>query len=187
MLIVCAHCGQDANKRTGEVNRAKAAGLNLYCSRFCSGMARRKAKSAEQRKEEKRLYDIEYREKNAADLKVSKAEYYQRAHDPVKEAIERKKRMPAHVEYCRRPEYRQKKKAYDRRHRAENHYGEFSECAILVMEIRDECLSLMSDYDIRLEKGTLNKSQQRKREDARSVSTEFEASALGNLDLGQRR
>lgn len=186
MQFECAHCTKLTDRPTGHVNRARAQGRKLFCSRECFGLDRRQWKSVEQRKEEKRLYDAEYRLRDVEALKARKAEYYQRTKDPVKEAAKRKERMPLHVEYCRRPEYRAKKKIYDRKYRAEKHYGELADCFLLVMEIRDECLSRMTDYEIRLEKGTLNKSLQRKRDYERSVRNSPEIGALGHLERGER-
>ncbi|MDX3926772.1 MAG: hypothetical protein QHC90_13335 [Shinella sp.] len=185
MQFNCAHCGKEADRPAGHVNRARAQGLNLYCSRLCSGLGRRNGKTIEERKEAKRLYDIEYRARDPEGRKASKAAYYQRTKDPVKEAAKRKERMPFHVEYCRRPEYRAKKKVYDRQYRAHKHYGDFAECFLLVMDIRDECLSRMTDYEIRLEKGTLNKALKRKRDDQRAYSNSPENGPLGNLERGE--
>lgn len=187
MKFICAHCGEEAEKPSGHVNRSRAQGMRIFCSKVCSGLARRKEKTAEQRKEEKRLYDIQYRARDVEERKRRKAEYYRRTKDRVKEAETRKRRMPQHVEYCRRPEYRQWKKSYDRQYRAHKHYGDFADCFLLVMEIRDECLSRMTDYEIRLEKGTLNKSLQRKRDYERTLRNSPEVGPLGNIEHGQRR
>lgn len=186
MIFECAHCGKEADRPAGHVNRNRARGNAVYCSRECSGLGRRKGSTVEQKKEAKRLYDIEYRARDPERRRAAKAEYYQRTRDPVKESAVRKKRMPLHLEYCRRPEYRAKKKAYDRQYRAEKHYGEFAECFLLVMDIRDECLSRLTDYEIRLEKGTLNKALQRKRHDQRTHSNSPENGPLGNLERGER-
>ena len=185
MQFTCAQCGSLTDRPAGHVNRARANGLNLYCSRACSGLGRRTVKTVEQRKAEKRAYDIEYRQREPEVRKALKAEYYQRTKDPVKEAETRKKRMHLHVEYCRRPEYRAQKKVYDRQYRAQKFYGDFADCFLLVMDIRDECLSRMTDYEIRLEKGTLNKSLKRKREHERSICNSPEIGPLGNLELGE--
>ena len=181
----CAHCGAAAEGPVGHVNRARSRGNNLYCSRVCSGLGRRDNRTAELRKEAKRLYDIEYRARDPQKRKLAKAEYYERTKDRAKEAEARKRRAPQHAEYCRRPEYRAWKKGYDRRYRAEKHYGDFAECFLLVMDIRDECLSRMTDYEIRLEKGTFNKSQQRKRNDERLVRNSTEIGPLGDLERGE--
>lgn len=186
MEFNCAHCGGMADRPSGHVNRARSRGLNLYCSRECSGFGRRKDLTVEQRKEAKRLYDIEYRARDPEGRKALKAEYYRRTHDPVREAEQRKQRMPKHVEYCRRPEYREWKKGYDRNYRAVKTYGDFAECFLLVQDIRDECLSRMSDYEIRVENGTINKSTQRKRDYERSISNRTENGPLGNLERGER-
>jgi len=182
----CAHCGTLASKATGHVNRARAQGLRLFCSKACSGLARRKGKTLEQRKEEKRIYDAEYRLRDPDGLKARKAAYYQLTHDPVKEAEKRRKIMPRHVEYCRRPEYLEWKRAYDQQYRDNKLYGEFAECFRLVLDIRGECLSRMSDYEIRLEKGTTSKTQKRKRDHERSIRNGFEIGPLGNLERGER-
>lgn len=186
MQFECAHCTNLADRPAGHVNRARAQGNKLFCSRECFGLDRRQWKPVEQRKEEKRLYDADYRKREGDALKAKKAEYYQRTKDPAKEAVKRKERMPLHVEYCRRPEYRAKKKVYDREYRAEKEYGAFAECFLLVMDIRDECLSRMTDYEIRLEKGTLNKSLQRKRNHERSIRNSPEVGPLGHLERGER-
>lgn len=181
----CAQCGELAERPSSHVNRARSQGNNLYCSRACSGLGRRDGKTAEQRKEAKRLYDIEYRARDPKKRKLAKAEYYQRTKDRAKEAEIRRRRAPQHAEYCRRPEYRAWKKKYDRRYRAEKHYGDFADCLLLVMDIRDECLSRMTDYEIRLEKGTLNKSLQRKRNDERFIRNSPEIGPLGDLERGE--
>lgn len=167
--ITCGHCGKLADKPTGAVNRAVASGLRIFCDRVCAGLGRQKHKTVEQKKAEKKVYDAAYRMTIADKLKVRKAEYHKRTYDPVKAAELRKKRMPRHVEYCRNPNYRAWKKTYDRQYRANKHFGEFAECFLLVMDIRGECLSRMTDYDIRQEKGTTSKSQKRKRDYERSI------------------
>lgn len=113
ITLNCTRCGKRARKLSGGVNRSRRLGLPLYCGRRCAGLARRKHKTKAQRIEEKRLYDIEYKKRNEAALKVKRAAYFQRTYDPVKAAIERKKRMPRHVEYCRQPWYREWKRQYD--------------------------------------------------------------------------
>lgn len=151
-------------RRDSDVNRAIKAGLNIYCDRKCAGFGRRDNKTTNQRKEEKRLYDIEYRNKNKDMLKVKKAAYFKATYDPEKAAIERKKRMPKHIEYCRQPEYRAKKKQYDSQYLAKKNYGEFWESALLIMDIDNEVSARMTDVEIRQVKGTLNNKLQRRRQ-----------------------
>ncbi len=193
LRIECAHCGAVSVKPTGAVNRARSIGASLYCSRTCAGLGRRKApKSPAQKKAEKAAYDAEYRAKNRASLKAKKAAYYANNHDREKEREYRKKRMPQHVEYCRRPEYRVKKKAYDRPHRAKKFYGPLWEAALLTQDIRNAVLEQQSDYEIRLAKGTLSKSQKRKRDydqnqRSRTVGQVPQVGPLVNLERGERR
>lgn len=186
MQITCAHCGKAAEKSAGAVNRARKVGLALYCDRTCAGLGRRKPpKSIEQKKAEKQSYDAARRIALADKIRAAKREHHKRTYDPVKAAEERKLRMPRHVEYCRRPEYVAWKREYDRLYRANKEYGEFAECFLLVMDIRAECLSRMTDYEIRLEKGTLNKRQQRRRDYGRFDSEEPEDCPVGDLERGQ--
>jgi hypothetical protein len=72
--------------------------------------------------------------------------------------------MPQHVEYCRRPEYRAQKKAYDKEHLAKRKYGEFWEAAILCWNLEKEVRERASRVDIATVNGTLNKKQTRRRE-----------------------
>lgn len=185
--FTCAYCQRRASQPAGAVNRAIKRGARLYCDRECAGLDRRLHKSKAEKVEEKRLYDAEYRRKNRAMLKAKKAEHFRRTYDPDKARIERRKRAAAHVEYCRRPEYREWKRGYDRQYRAVKEYGEYADCFLLVQDIRTECLSQQSDYEIRLVKGTLGKRQQRKRDYDRSVRKEPEIGPLGNLEFRQGR
>lgn len=187
ITFTCAYCRREASQPAGAVNRARKIGAHLYCNRECSGLGRRLNKTKAEKVEEKRLYDVEYRRKNRAMLKAKKAEYFRSTYDPGQARIERRKRMPAHVEYCRRPEYREWKRGYDRRYRAEKEFGEYADCFLLVQDIRAECLSQQSDYEIRYAKGRVAMTQQRKRDHARSVRKEPENGPLGNLELRQGR
>lgn len=190
MQIACAHCGKVTDKAAGAVNRARKAGLAIYCDRVCAGLGRRKPpKSVEQRKAEKRAYDAARREALADRIKAEKAAYYKRVHDPEKEALARKKRMPKHVEYCRRPEYVAWKREYDKEYRAKQDYGEFWESAILVNEIRAKALELAGgDYELRFSKGYFDRgTQQRRRAYDRLDREEPEIGALGDLERRERR
>lgn len=72
----------------------------------------RRWKTIEEKIALKAAYDRDYRKKNAVRIKADHAAYFQRTYDPVKAAIERKKKMPVHVEYCRQPIYRAYKQGY---------------------------------------------------------------------------
>lgn len=159
----CAHCNKEVDRPAGHVNRSCAKGMKLYCSRRCFGLDHRDGKSKDQRKEEKRLYDIEYRQKNLERILARKREYHKRTYNPAKAAIIRKKNMPRHVEYCRRPEYKIYKKAYDKEYRARRDYGSFAEVFFLVEELEKEINRRMDRYEIKLQNDTLNKAQKRRR------------------------
>lgn len=160
----CAGCSKIGKQEAGAVNRARRSGRPLYCSRGCAGKARRITKSKAQRVEEKRIYDMKYRAKNREMLKAKKANYFQRTYDPVSAAIERKKKMPRHVEYCRRPEYRAWKAKYDKQYLARKNYGPFAEAAILTLDLNREIKERTNDYEIRQQNKTGNKTQIRRRE-----------------------
>lgn len=163
MKYRCAHCGKVADKAAGHVNRARERGLNLYCNRRCSSLGRRQGKTKAQRIEEKRLYDMEYRSKNREMLKAKKRAHYLKTFDPAKAAEYRKKRMPYHVEYCRRPEYRAKKQVYDRKRRAAE-YGEFAEAFQLTIDLNREIKERTTRHEVKYQNGGTNKAQRRKRQ-----------------------
>lgn len=169
LSYVCAFCQSLREKPTGEVNRARKINAPLYCDRTCSGMGRRKGKTKAQKIAEKRAYDAAYRVRNFTALKVKKAAWFQATYNPEKAAIERKTRMPRHVEYCRHPEYKAWKREYDRRLRA-GEYGEFSEAFLLLQDLERELDARASWYERANQKGTINKTMKRKRAYEQSVS-----------------
>lgn len=178
--VTCAYCGVLSAKEAGGVNRAKRQGAPLYCNRTCAGMARRSNKSKEQKKLEKRLYDMEYRKQHHESLKKKKAAWFKATYDPADAAIKRKERMPRHVEYCRQPKYKQWKQQYDKTHRAKKCYGEFWESAILLNQIEQEVVARMDRTEIYRQNGTLNKWTQRRRHYENLISDQLERCPLGN-------
>ena len=162
--VTCACCGVQFLKENGALNRAIELKRPIYCGKECAGKGRRGGLTATEKIERKRLYDIEYRAKNIELLKEKKAAYFQSTYDPEKAAIERKKRMSQHVEYCRSPEYKAYKKKYDEEYRARKEYGEFWQCFLIVASIDKEVSDRASPLEIRTQNGTLNKRQTRKRE-----------------------
>jgi hypothetical protein len=128
----------------------------------CAGLARRREKTKAQKVEEKRLYDMEYRQKNLARIKKQKAAHHRATYDPAAARIERKKRAAFHAEYCRRPSYRLWKAEYDRRYRARQ-YGAFADAYTLTVELNREIKSRSSNYEIRRQNSTGNKAQERDR------------------------
>lgn len=160
----CAYCGNPSPQSWSSINRALKGGKPIYCDRKCAGLGRRKGKTVEQKKEEKRLYDMKRREELADRIKAEKAAYHRRTYDPAKAAETRKDRMPYHVEYCRRPEYRAWKRDYDKHYLARKHYGEFGEAALILREIENAVgESGVDRFQRAASSGTLNKKQTRRR------------------------
>lgn len=152
-------------RRNGDIARAQKLGVPLYCDKECAGLARRRnvPQTAAQAKEEKRIYDAQYRARNAVLLKVKKAAIYQRTADREKEREYRKSNMHKHVAYCQRPEYKEWKSTYDRAHLAQKKFGEFAEAALLLRDLEAEINARATRYEIYLTNGLLNKAQTRRR------------------------
>jgi len=167
--FTCAGCGALSWTASGAFNRARKIGAPLYCDRTCAGMGRRNGKTAAQKKEGKRLYDIEYRKQNAARLKGKKRRYHLATYDPEKARIVRKASMPRHVEYCRRPEYRAWKRTYDLDRRAAE-YGPFAEAYKDALTLAREIRARVTDTQVRIENGTINKAQERRRSGHAGIS-----------------
>lgn len=153
--VLCPQCEKWKAREAGAVNRARKIGAKLYCGRKCSMLAKRVDNPVTPRnpnwKEIKREYDRKYRERKGDERKSQKKAYYARIGPTIreKERETRKKRMPLHLEYCRRPEYKAKKHAYDiQRNREE--YGEYAECydmlRILTQEINIKQPDRMQRY-----------------------------------------
>lgn len=150
--MICPVCAEEFTRRVGDINRAVRLGLPIYCGRKCSGLARRSdTRTAEQKREDKARYDAEYRARNKDRIKAKAAAYYAKVGPTIrdKEKANRAKRMAAHVEYCRRPEYRQQKAIYDAEIRA-SEYGPFAEAYRLLIELQKEIIQRCPDRYERL-------------------------------------
>jgi len=163
--FVCAHCGQQSIRKTGHVNRSTRLGWPLYCGKKCAGLARRTNRSIADKKEAKRLYDIEYRKRNEKRLKVARANWFQKdyAANPDKYRRVRKAKQAAHNEYCRQPQYKEWKREYDLQFRAKK-FGELWESHLLLVQLEREILKHMTRYEIQLKNKTLNKVLRRGRD-----------------------
>lgn len=136
--LTCDHCGQKFERQSGQYKYHSQRCAHVYCSRKCAGLARRLTIDAETKKALKAEYDRNYRATSPT-LRQRRAESYRRNVDREKEKATRQKRMPLHVEYCRRPEYKAKKVVYDAQLRA-SEYGEYAECyRLLIMLEREIC------------------------------------------------
>jgi hypothetical protein len=167
----CDWCGSLTAKPAGHVNRSRREGHGLCCDRRCAGRARRDTRTPEQRKSDKSAYDRQYRERNRAELKTKKAAYYKATRDPKREREIRMKRMPLHVEYCRRPEYRAKKHQYDIE-RVSSHYGEFAEAHRLLIELERVIRGKLPDKYERLRLRGYYERQNEKRREQRARRVE---------------
>lgn len=170
-LVFCPTCHFGVFIENGTIKRASQSGSPIYCGRECAGLARRKAPIAPAaRKALKSAYDTKYRERNRERIKARKAARYQATCDREAERAYRQQFMSRHVEYCRRPEYRAWKRDYDRAYRAKYDFGEFWESALLLSDIDAEIGSRITRTEIYAQNGTQNKSLQRKRDYAKTLS-----------------
>ena len=187
LTMRCARqgCANIVRQSVGLVNRALRNGQPLYCGRRCAGIARQQVRTVEEQKEIKRLYDAARRTRLRERLKAQRAAYFQRTYNPAEAAVKRHERMPYHVEYCRQPQYKKKKAGYDRKRRAAE-YGDFAEAYLLLLGVDREVNSRSSDYEIRLQNGTLNKTTRRRRDYTASVGGEFKDGPLANPLRDQR-
>jgi len=117
--------------------------------------------TVDEKKEQKRLYDIEYRKKNREKIKKRKAEAFKLdyAANPEKYREQRRKRYPEHLKYLQSDRYKAWKKKYDQEHRAKKKHGEFWESAILLKKISD----FVDNRAAKIASGNYGKSQKRKR------------------------
>jgi len=158
--IICEQCGQSFKKERAHVNRARKLGFRLFCDRNCAGLARRVERSVEEKKEMKRLYDIEYRKDNQI-LKLKKAEYYKSPSGRAVQKRNRARRKDKHLEYIRTDAYKKWKHEYDQKYQAKKNFGEFWESKLILKQIEKEIEPEI--YKVKIERGTYNKSQKRKR------------------------
>ena len=162
----CPQCGTTFLADAGAVNRARKVGYEKFCGRKCAGIARRLKNplSHLEKKEAKRIYDIQYRQKNLDALKKKKAErfkvYYKANAEKFK--AERKRRMSAHVEYCRDPKYKEYKREYDKK-KEEKKYADFAEAWRLLQQLEKEILDRASSYERRVMNGYYTRAAQRLR------------------------
>lgn len=161
MIVNCEHCGKPLEKSTGHVNRARKVGMKLFCNRICFGLNRRVQRTTEQKKEIKRLYDIEYRKKNHDYVEARRKAYEKSPAGRAMQKRNREKFKQHHLEYCRTPEYKAWKKNYDKVNHAKYNYGEFWEANLILNEI--ETVIEPERKETKVQKGTYNKSQKRKR------------------------
>lgn len=161
MKFICAYCGKEGDKSSGHINRANKQGLKLFCSRVCFGLNRRVNRTDEEWKKIKADYD----KKRRAELKdVIKAKQKAYNESPAGRAMQkrhREKRKEQHAAYIKTEKYRKWKQVYDKTFHAKANYGEFWEAAIILNDI--ETIVKPQKLEVKIQKGLLNKSTQRKR------------------------
>lgn len=173
MLIQCAHCGNNVEKETSAVNRARKVGMALYCGKVCSSDARRI--STEEKTARRVEYDRQRREGSLREalLQQKKAHYMAHAQEILaaqKAAREsdpelKKRRRDCQRRCMERLEWKEHKRAYDRQYRAEREFGEMAPAYLLLLELEKEVERQEPDWvDLQRQKGTLNKSQRRRRD-----------------------
>lgn len=158
----CATCGKPNLSPTG--TRGK------FCNKVCFGLSIRKNRTVKEKKEIKRLYDIEYRAKNRERLIREKREYYQANHarflamgTAKRRTREYKAKMREYLATYWTPELKALKKDYDRKWRARKTFGPLWEIHYLTVLLNQEVKGRMSNYEIRLQNKTLNKALMRSR------------------------
>jgi hypothetical protein len=145
MKGICCHCGKEYTvKNTGSYNRSKRLGLPVFCNKVCFGLSRRTNETQEEKKVYKQWYDLFIRASRTEDEKILLSLqalvlfHLDYKANPEKYKEERQRKMAAHIEYCRQPEYKKYKKGYDEQYRAKKDYGEFWECAIILKNLDKE-------------------------------------------------
>ena len=106
--------------------------------------------TTQSKKEEKRLYDKEYRRKNKGRIKREKQAYYQTDAGRVVSKRNRDKFKGSHLAYCQTEKYKALKKQRDEIFRAKKKYGEYWECMIIVKKIEKIICELVPDKTDRL-------------------------------------
>ena len=112
MIVNCDFCGNKVEKTVGHVNRSKKLNNNIYCDRECSGLGR--GMSKKEKIENKRLYDIQYRDKNNKKIANNKKKYYienkKEIYKKQRKVRDNDESREEHAKYCRQPEQREKEK-----------------------------------------------------------------------------
>jgi hypothetical protein len=165
----CPHCKKSFQPVTGAANRADKAGSPLYCSRACSGLARRVNRSPEDKKAAKAEYDRKRRAELGESLRAEKRAAYYANHDTNKaRAAELRKTAEykaKHLVYLSTPEYRAKKQEYDVELRKAG-YGDFAETWRLLLDLEKEIRSQQSSYERRKARGYYTRASITRRREA---------------------
>ncbi|TSE11262.1 hypothetical protein [Aquimarina algiphila] len=116
----CNHCGKKVNKTQGAINRALREGKPMFCNKQCHWESRRF--TTEKKKAIKREYDKEYRKKNFERIKKRNQQYNKTEEGRATQKRNRENRKDKHLEYCRKPDQKEKTKKRDfERYHQRNH------------------------------------------------------------------
>jgi hypothetical protein len=165
-IRICEVCrGKYPVKRS----QAKAYG-SKFCGKDCFGVSRRKNLTDAERKELKRLYDIEYRKNDRERRLRKKREQYHKNRERVlaemrqrRQTAKYKRRMRRYLKRYWSPDKKEEKKDYDRKFRAMKKFGPLWESHYLTVLLNEEVKKRMTNYEIRLRNNTLNKALKRGR------------------------
>lgn len=144
IVFSCAYCGKRGVKHISRFHWSIKQGLNQYCNRKCAGLGRRSNETEEEKKVYKQWYDLFIRasltddERDLKSLQSLVLFHLDYKANPEKYREQRQRKMPAHVEYCRQPKYKEYKKGYDEQYRAKKDYGEYWEAAIILKNLEKE-------------------------------------------------
>lgn len=124
-------------------------------------MGRRVWKSKADLREEKRLYDIEYRKKHRRKLRKKKKEWFAKhySENPELYKEKRKRKKKYQSRYIQTPEYKRYKQGYDEKYRAKKVYGVFAESFLIIKKIE----KIVDKKQSRFDRDCHNKTQKRKR------------------------
>lgn len=164
MKIICPQCGKEAEKDTGDVNRAKKLGLPIYCNRTCAGLARRCNRTDEEKKKIKSDYDKQRTDRHELWYLLWRGFEFRLDYEenPEKYRKERQRKYKKHLEYLRTDKYKAWKKEYDLKYLAKKDFGIYWESAILLKELENQLLKIRPD-GIKFQMGITNKKQKRQR------------------------
>jgi hypothetical protein len=147
MELKCDYCNSTFTVKPNSIGSRKRSirlGLPIYCNKKCTGLAIRTNETEEEKKLYKQWYDLFIRVSRTEDeywlkyLQTAFSFAFDYAANPEKYKRIRQGKKESHNEYCRQPEYKKKKKAYDEVHRAKKFYGEYWEAAIALKTLENE-------------------------------------------------
>lgn len=130
MALICSYCGKEMIKTRAAIRRAQRRRTPLYCNIQCAGKAKIKYTTEKQRKAAVHRYYL-----------TRKDRYPERVSAERKRWRENNKVEIAryHAKLCACPEYKEKKRGYDKRYRAERIFGKrYKESYLVFLDLDAE-------------------------------------------------